>query len=909
MAITVKSVGAVAGYDPPAAPNYHAPSEGSFAICMPCTENSGSSVANIGYGNTFHTDYPAFGATFAVQDGAGAGASLSTVTSGDEGPYLPLGTDARKLLLLSNATGSDVVIPRGTLIVRCVSAVAGAVVGFLRNNALTTADGFSVVWYTAAKVPGIIIRAGGVNYSATLAALADISVPHTIVASWGERGLKIWCDTLSNTATNAYTGGIVVPATTGLLWANASTAVGAVSTGNYGFWGMVGRQLDDWEVEQYLLDPWLAIRPSFALDTQVSTPCPVSGRVSGTSAYNAINAGTGSLSFTTSMKYRVQHGTDPYTLGNTSSAASATAAGDSNKQLAVEITDAGYAAGDTVHYTGEYSDDDGASWLPMPYGHGKLTLGIAANATHKIGFISDTHLLSTSGTKPSLSDGKGIRAWADVANVKLNAFNQCMRDIRKRDEISLLVCGGDDFHLDDATGASADARYTNMNQHAAVFKSFLFGGWSGITLWLKGNHEVSQGFQQNANAGTAGPWQRDAAHVLRNHCLNPLNGESEGDPTTSNSVSWVPALDATYDAAYRSTYCVPRSGVPLSPMGNYGYMDWGSGTTKVRIIWADPGMYTEPGDPTSAVGVGGSHTRAGPTWRYGAAQMAFIRDALAGSDAPYNIFVTHHAPGGTDVGVTGGTGYYGSHGLAPTCTEHQAILYYLALYNGIFISAHRHKCMYGHDLLYGVPQLFLPTVSAPSHSTGNGWPDDRLADLFGTPQSLGADTPSGGTGGGTALGIARMYNVLGYCVLTVTPTELRIALRQTAHSINGTIGSGSEVWNAAERYVGPVQTPAVADEYEASEQPAQVPYGALDSELTGEWWSSLPTDRMAGVVGDDTYDQAYADTTIVLSGVGTDDARVLHTPRELDLDASGEIVVTFADAPPGHMPARRRRIP
>ncbi|MCP4248083.1 MAG: metallophosphoesterase [bacterium] len=869
--------------------NVYGPRSDRLVLLYACCETSGAALANVGLIDTYNSRF----AGYDIGDGTIQGTPVFHNSGGDEEPNIELGDAAATAAYvdLVLADGADLEIPRGTLL--------------LRFKGLTSVDAVRSVWHTGntpTNVGVFLVSRGKSSGDEDLTVflrfaagdegkiillfdgtLIDWNVPHTVVVTWGERGLSAWLDTIDNVQADlSQPAGWKISNGKTLRLARDASDIMDVQVMIAGMWDV---QLEANEIAELLDDPYLPARPAPDSSLDLSTQAgPAIGRTTKISAVLNFVTGTGPTLNSDQVAVRVVYGTDRTNLDNTSAAIKTPSDGHIHWPLEVPLTFAEGAAEGTRYYFRAEWTNDGSTWQPLPCGTGEfITQRDPENAQDFDALIlADCHTSGTIKGEPDpLGEGFGIEQF-NAGNVKHFAAWRAMQDACTKLSPDVIIHVGDHAMVDGKSAAGTADEDPQKFARYLKWRNFWARLLKRATLYVCiGNHEAECGYQQSADQGTLSAQQKQATIARKRYVPNPTaatyrwGGESEG--AVSDNPSWVPSLDAIFDAAYRQTYCEHSENG--SPLENYFAWDWGN----VLFVVCDVFRYTEPGDPSMPIGTGGEHARGGPTWTLGALQEQWLANVLRQSAAVHKIVLMHHSPGGAQVHAFGGSpNWYGRGSRITFSTAEEERLHALFKETDVRGSIIGHDHKFCHVVNDQVNYITAPTVSAPSLCRDvekSGWHGPTLADQYGTAESQGADLYHGGPGSGTAAGIRKMLNVLGYMYLRFSGSRCTLKLRRT-ETCRGD-SPPSEVLTHNERFIGDVGDQIDNFTVSVNERPRDVGHVALQSLLVGPWWASVLPDLKGTPVGDYSQDEDFGDSQVTVEDTGGQPVAMGVTPAEL----------------------------
>jgi len=840
----------VGGSHPSAVLNSFAPTD-RMPILYGFIEGTGNALANLGLGNTCGSNWPA------PVDNAIVG-TPTWLADPDGAPYVQL---SGSYINIHHDNAADLVLPRGLFFAHVRPLASGM---FLTSGSPSGTIGHcSLAHGTLDGIEGFQVN---LRVDASTLWSAFLSAPlnqwHTLLFSWGERGLLFAVDRLDcDDPTCTYfdptkTAGWKVLATKYLRL--QGSAVGASGAGAWSVAGFGDGQLRARHRHDLMCDPHLPLRPppsrTLAFDPVAATDV---GRVTQTQASILQTTGHGASGALASaaVGWRVRASKDRYAvLDATPVACQVASASDIDTPLVNTLT--GLTPGAWYYYFREFTTD-GNIWRPFPTGFGVFraqppalaqldpadTAAIEAAQRGRANSWADAHTGAGKSTLAPAEDGYdpvvhgfGQRLLHQTA-LPINLASYYYVWLAEQDAYldddpaDLNLCHGDEFyHGEDAVG-TADTNPA-LYPYIAVIKDLHFQrSLTGMTVHLWGNHEGGGG-NYTARYGLKAA-QKQAQDIWDRYTLYPLHdtypegGEHEGDPTLANDISWLPPLSATYDAAWRATFAIPATPRGGKSLGNYFAFTWAG----CLVLCLDVHRYSFIGGATIAA--------------LGAPQRAWLRGVLAGSRATWKEAHAHALLGG-DVDYQWGSGRrLGLHNAEEVWLD--------ALLRGagfqLYECGHNHT--FGHIYRGG---LVYHSVGSPSALMFVDGINHLMAISFGTAESEGATLYGEAPGSGRAAGVVQRLHIQGYARKTWTRQSYQVEWRQTAVVL---AVDGSYVLTdrptLGERYGGQLveATGGLAPLREAPRHVAfAIPQSVRDG-LPGDWWTTpnivnAPTDTPPG---------------------------------------------------------------
>ena len=698
--------------------------------------------------------------------------------------------------------------------------------------------------------------AGGVH-TLELPGIGTRFEPHTLVVTWGERGLRAWLDSFANSAEmpTAVTGWEIKRRES--LRIGPGGATDAPSSGGLRRFGLSSvawwdTQLTDREVRELLIDPHLPMRPMTS-DAFLFKVNPVMTRATRrddaadrcTLTFNCVTSYQKNATAAFRVRYRERDAGDEFTASAIARRSNADQYG--RQLLPMPLVLENLRDNRTYEWFAEWSDD-GETFFPFPGGAGRFQTPPAPGTPFSMVFITDDHRVNPAEGYISLDDPFGVES----PNRKGYANWRANKDIYDFEDVDFLVDGGDNTYVgmglsEGGVDDILDGRMDDLLERRFYRLSiWLAQHWLRLKTaplcLVLGNHEGEIGYQQSVNnSKKLGPQQKQCT-ICRKRCIPGPDhetyahqfgvemGENEGRETDPAGNDWIPAV-TDEDAAgtkfdewlpgrnYRDDFVYDRLGPSgayaenRSPLQNYFAWRWGDLLCVVMDVYryANPGERKEHPDAEGTIaahgnGVGGEHARHDRPWRFGPVQKQWLERVLAAArDVKWKLIFMHNLPGGEEINVSEGKAegiYYGrGSGIRLPVSEHgdgadQEWLVDICQRYGVsaVMKGHDHKFTIVEN---GATFITGPTPGARSHSSGGGWNWTEMEESYGTSQSLGRLGPDGEP---MPPRMVAMMNVMGYIRFDVSPDELKLTLRQTSVSVDGDLTTPAHY----ERWIGPV---------------------------------------------------------------------------------------------------------
>lgn len=946
--------------------NKHAPFADRLLGSYPLGETSGTTFVNQGVNDDYGS-----GIDLGANGTALGGATMTFVSSATDpvnGPYITTvaGTASAGVCFrpYANGTGGAVAIPRGTVILRFKDpgGTPGATRVILSVGASPSLTGSLTVQRSTGNALQITNDSDLGTISFEGGTEIDWSTWHTLVICFGAgRNLTAYLDR-NNTAVTAAGGtkslantfGISVPGARGILVGGTTTGATTYEI-SCSYFGLLDKRLDMYDysskhINRVLSDPWLYSRPAPDINTKISTcVSALVSRMTLETAHVSLVSGlgdTGDLTgvlHTTGLKMRALVGTsnDPTSANHCNNAFTSDALGDSKiiQPLAVTLTDLDHSTEHSMRI--EWSDDNGTSWFPMPFGIQRFCTQRLLAGAWTVGFVSDPHLPNYVDIwDPEDYDAicYGAINYATGASRKALAYERGIQYHVLYHNHDFYFLNGDFLMSDTPRFAEADYTIDERNDllfwivsaQAASERNFAAELYGDGGFYIgHGNHETTNGYSQGGDVVSGvlnnnSAYQAVSLNVIKMYWPGPTDetypefgGEDEGDPS-SVAVSWLApnsGIFASYSGGHSQyktdyvtgTHADPRD-LAKSPLEIFYAFEWGGGDDKALFVNTHSTFYTDPGgadgpavDPPFDQ-VGGRFRPLGQFTR-GALQEAWIEACYSASTAPWRFEIAHQHTGGVLVGdatnrPTSGAGdsYGRNTGMTEPGTEH-ARDHDRAKRHGrtAKITGHDHRMH--HAKRVTVNEINLPTPSAPSHSGGGsgtlGWhlTQHEQEAGFGLAETNGRDLVTEGDGLGTAAGNIFLGNCMGVAYLSFGEGPkpiLRFVRTEISRGDDGAALNNTP--SHIERFLPEPLTP-VGGVVTLPSRPRCIAAVYLDSEIITDrtggsgdpFWTTPPTNRAgSGAPFTDTYahDLDNDAVAVTLDGAVTMQAvRVLYVPQ------------------------------
>lgn len=772
----------------PKAPGLYA---GWLAIGCPITTGSGTTIANIGYrtsspwGSTFNlVNTPTWGTT------AGIGDKLTFN-----------GTNQR--VTLATASGANITFPRGTIMLWLKQTSTTGVRAWMGVGSIGGTNGIRVSQVASANTLQVYHDISGTLSRFDFAFNEATFGPAVLFVSWGEQGFSARLFGASGEVAGAVGAGSPSTDTNPFITPDGTTLnlmasnAGSHTAGDlYGFawWDW---QLPDRAIEELAVDPAVWMRPTPSAVTDNVVPWP--GRVTPTEATFRIVtsetlAGDGQFRILITddwADFVTNSGYSTFTTNSTTN--------DAPLNLVVNSLSIG-----TRYYWIAQTQLDSDGWFDMPCGMGQFVAGRAPGATFDWAYGTDTHFNQGSG---GIVNTQGY--YRDAVNSTQNLrYSGLLEDIYL-DPPDFYIHGGDDMYFDGSPSGYTDRDKIQewVNYITPIAKSCCM-------YQMLGNHEREDGSFQDQTTNTEQGNQRDCTVLRKKFIPNPTattyaeGGENDTNYLSNSGSDWVPALDGTYDATYRTNQIGNGADGNGPPLENFYGFNWGDG----QWFILDPYRASQPG--------GTLIYTAGARFRLGNWQKAWLAANLYGSSYPHKHVMCHQFTGGvyTNASVAGdygrGTGdHMGPHRLyvqgdtdyentvaeANKVPGTQGDIDELWLLRLMVDTGCKLRCK-GHDHQATIVSKYtLTVVGGPTCQSGLQFTySTDFRDVFGDNRLEYANKH----GKGLVFG----WSGLGYIRGTITGTSAEsIAVRQTYHSgtqnVNYDVSISSNI-----NHVGPIQT-------------------------------------------------------------------------------------------------------
>jgi hypothetical protein len=868
----------------------------------PFAEAAGTEAANVGVGTTYGSDHIDMG----VCSHQNTPSFVSAATDAVNGPYTFFETaSSEHSQLWTQGAGGDVDMKRGTVMIRLRhDASDDSGVHHLLNSgsALSASGHFRLMRYYDVVAGGDIVRytirgAGGDLTTIETAAL-NWANWHTIISSWGERGMSLYVDTMDSVATDAATDywSILASDVLRLFASHTGATTSDAACSALAIWDI---QLEEREIEECLLDPWIVFRPAPDEDDYFSTDAgPIVGRDTTTGVTFRVTTGNGTAGNLAddAIGIKINYGEDKTSLASWSSESAVSATTDINQALDVELTGLGYGEGAEFFWRAYWSPQSDAGtpvWYPFPCGLGRMVL---RRTTVPVGgytfaIFTDCHIGAKS--PDSAADGFGVRLYDPSTAQSQEKFTtwRSMHDLYTRSADWDIPQPDFTIHLGDMVqargiGSSDDQSDTDTDKFVAYARcrSFRQLQWQmGAQYFVLGNHEGEYGHNVHGSASyNECAMQKQATVARKRYMLNPTNatytegGENEGSigaPAAADpGLDWTPPDESPFSdhagglVGFLDDYMRDAAGENDTPLENY----WAFTHGNALFVFLDVGRYSDPGQAGSTIGSTTSNQYE-TRFSLGATQKAWLESTLAASSADYKFVFAHHGLGGTNYGRESGLAITGSRGgvyaeeddLQAVVTENEGT----AIFKG-----HEHLFCNVRNIYSG-----LNYVTVPSGGTFVSFDETN----YGTLASEGADLVSWGDGLGAAGGIVKTNRTFGYVVVHVESDSVTVYHRHVAVDEDA---SGDPTHN--EHYLGEFIASA-GEVASLQERPTDVTVGVTDDTWSDiadtDWWTGGIDEGTQDVLelGSQVYasDQDWTDEDVTLEAGTTGDVLIQYSPR------------------------------
>jgi len=726
----------------------------------------------------------------------------SLVESGGDGvplPFLQFGATAICKLVASSR--HTLVFPSGTLLLYYrddAPTIATACNVIHSGRSYATVDGGFSINRTAVDSNLVIgMRAGGSSVNITYTPTLGVWYP--LIVRWGPRyGLTTLFGQYEATNGNyrksvAYYGGWQVDATRTLSHNGGvnGNANGVSSLAISAMWA--GIEMEEKFLQDLMRDPFLPLRHAPDRNDHFLRVVPRVGREKPTSfdIVTTTGHGTDGSLEDAHIGIRVRVSTSADTVWAQAPSA-VVEIGDVNKvRTVISDTVSGLTAG-TVYYCAFEFTIDGNVFYPFPLPVARVVTQKPAGTRCRVNLFTDSHIGGgVGGTLPvwnSVSDGwlpetHGVGHRLDSIQplgnpvIYLGMFNAFLHMYLDDDPADFSVGLGDNYGLVDGTTLSSD-KTADINDkmfakagviNDAMFMAALVGGIIECTS----NHDGLSGISQNVS-GQAYSKQAILAFKRVHGASHPdattyaEGGEDQGVPnTTQNNCDWVPPLDGTYDAAFRSSFVIAADDESGSPRRTWHARTWGD----CLWVFIDIESYCRVGSSTE--------------FMLGTRQLEWLTNLLMSSTARWKCVVAHSLLRGEDAIVAN---YRRGSGLNIGVNSALEANLHLLLRNAsvtAYIKAHDHT--FGHIIKDTVNYITVPSTGMIAFAT-------LTADSYGDTTYAGATMLDGSP---APEEIKARYHVPGYVRVSYDADEFRIQLVQTSVQPN---------WDAANGYSNPYPT-------------------------------------------------------------------------------------------------------
>lgn len=853
------------------------------------TEGTGNTLTNLGLGNTLGSSWPNMG------NGTIVG-TANWQTDADGSPFLRLDGEYVQAYLAT----ADTTLSRGCLVVKHTPTANGTLVH--NGVALAAVKHFkilvSIIEDQASYAVAIRDTDGVLYSSASITVTAGVA--HSILFSWGERGLTLAVDKYDPADSSctfvdaAQTKPIYLVNTKYLLL--QATQTGVSGQGDWYSWALFdGQPQSEREYHDLICDPELPFRPPPSRTTIAPVASPDVGRIKETSCSILHNTGrgvAGSLP-STSVGVRAYFSTDRYTVMDDASPVSASISANTDVQEPMIIEKTGLTAGTRYYYHREWTDN-GSTWHPFPTGFGTFRTMPSTGASCKTASISDDHTgayQAIQGIYPYPAEGYlpethgfDIELFKLIppTSVSLSSFYysyECCLDIyNDADPVDWVIYLGDHWYHAEYVSGTGDWDADAAECVSVIKDIFYLAGLTGGNIFVNGNHDVARGdFVDKSNIAK----QKIATLIWKKYNLNPTGttysegGENEGIPTITSQLSWQWQLSAEHDADWRRTYVLDGGGDTAiengSPLMNYFAFTWGD----ALLVFLDTHRYSFIDGAT--VGTLGSPQQE---WFFGVLSNSDAKWKQVNAHSMVSGAVSYQWGSGIDVGILG---------------DEEAEVH------NRMRSARVTEYRQGHCHTFGLVEkdsLYYTTNLSPSSLSFVLGNNNIMALQFGTAESEGTQLYGGSAGSGTARGIVKRLYVMGYIITTWDADSYSISVRLTSASRDmpgDDVMTNTPVFS--ERYAGLSGLTSTSQNVTLPEIPRNVTFIIPDSELTAlgsDWWThsnleNAPDDvspghnyRLVDPVGDYSQEQDQS-STVIAEHASTQDGsvRVFATPMTI----------------------------
>jgi hypothetical protein len=853
------------------------------------TEGSGTTLTNLGVGNTLGSSWPNIG------NGAIVGTE-DWKADADGSPYLTMDGEYARIFLASG----DTTLTRGTFVARIQPITSGSLL--CNQLALATANHFRVGYAVATDVATVnfILRSpAGVLYTSPGVSFS-IDVPHSILVSWGERGLVISVDRYDpsdsqyTVVVSTNTDPIIVPNTKYLvLQANVSGASGSCDWYSCALFD--GQPQSSREFNDLLCDPELPFRPSPTRTTLSPVAAADMGCVTETTAIILQNTGIGIAGElpSASVGVRAYVSSDRYSVMD-AAPVSASVSATTDVQQRLDINLSGLTSGTRYWYHREWTSD-GSTWHPFPTGFGTFRAKPSAGVECSSADFADDHLGGLSGSNSEIFNpdsggyvpeigGFDIELFESISPLSVSLIPIYRAWLVSRDiyndpvPVDLMILFGDHFYVNNTVVGTGDWDAQRAHDISVVKDCFYLASLTGMMVHIPGNHDAGRGDYADKDGSAK---TKISTLLWKTYTNNPTDetypegGESEGIPTITSQLSWQHPISVEHDADWRRTYEIDGGGDEGiehgTPLMNYFAFTWGD---SLHVI-IDTNRY--------------SFIDGATVGSLGIPQNTWCVDTLWNSSAKWKRLLGHSL-------ISGAVTYQWGSGIDIGLLSTEESNLHLVC-QGVELTefAFGHNHTFGWVIKDGVNYVCVPTPTNSSFVAGT----DHLMELqFGTAQSEGYTLYLGADGSGLSRGIQKRLHLMGYLKTTWNISTFTHVFRLTSGS---QYSSGSEPCSDSllfsERWAGKAGLSSSSQSTVLSERPQNILFVIPESELTSlgsTWWQhsnlvNAPDGSPAGhnyrlvdPPGDYVMEEDHAGSTISLHASTPDgDIRVFATPMNI----------------------------
>lgn len=583
-------------------------------VGLPIDDGSGTTVRNLGKAQ----DAP-FGATMALTN-------TPTWGTGAYGDKLTFNGTNQDVTIVA-ASGADLTFPRGTMMIWLEQTSTIGVKTWIGGSTTTSGNRIRVLQISSTNSLQVFHYFSGTNSRIDFALNEATFGVALLFVSWGEQGFSArlfgssgevaW--SVGSGTPSSDIAAMVIPDGDTFKLMSAGGSVGTFPAGDlYGF-GWWDWQLSERQIEQIAADPAIWSRPMQSALTDLNNP--MIGRVTGSTAYIGGMVTADDLSGTCYFRVVAAATLDgmitaPDTVVDVDSASQAAT-------LGALVSDLGGA-----RYWQARVSSDGTNYYPLPGGMGFFNTFPAAGTPYDFVHTTDSHFGSNTTNEHDWSDGY----FTDATGVNLR-YSYMIEDIFERTPMFTLF-GGDEYFFNGPDAAyEAIVRWRNYINPITQ---------SCCCFFMLGNHEREGGYCQQAASSSTVPNQRESTILRKKFWVNPKNdtyplgGENDTEYLDEAGSDWVPALDETFDATYRTNQIGDGTDGNGPPLENYYVVSCG-----------DLDLFVADIERPSAIGQAFADVNTfSPPWRFGPGQKAFFETAAAASTAVNRAFAIHKFPGG-----------------------------------------------------------------------------------------------------------------------------------------------------------------------------------------------------------------------------------------------------------------------